>query len=155
MKLYVIRHGQTNWNLKGIIQGQKDIELNDKGINEARKAKDEFNNLKIDLIMCSPLKRAKETAKILNTDKNINIPYIKRSFPINLSDIENLIPSFISFIVDAFSSTFCIYFCSIFIKLKIPTPIIAVITSINKILEIEPNTNIPPATNGEANCITD
>ena len=29
MKLYVIRHGQTNWNLKGIIQGQKDIELND------------------------------------------------------------------------------------------------------------------------------
>ena len=30
MKLYVIRHGQTNWNLKGIIQGQKDIELNDK-----------------------------------------------------------------------------------------------------------------------------
>ena len=61
MKLYVIRHGQTNWNLKGIIQGQKDIELNDKGINEARKAKDEFNSLKIDLIMCSPLKRAKET----------------------------------------------------------------------------------------------
>ena len=51
MKLYVIRHGQTNWNLKGIIQGQKDIELNDKGINEARKAKDEFNSLKIDLIM--------------------------------------------------------------------------------------------------------
>ena len=39
MKLYVIRHGQTNWNLKGIIQGQKDIELNDEGINEARKAK--------------------------------------------------------------------------------------------------------------------
>ena len=77
MKLYVIRHVQTNWNLKGIIQGQKDIELNDKGINEARKAKDEFNNLKIDLIMCSPLKRAKETAKILNEDKNINIIYKK------------------------------------------------------------------------------
>ena len=34
----------------------------------------------------------------------------------NLSDIENLISSFISFIVDAFSSTFCIYFCSIFIN---------------------------------------
>lgn len=88
MKLYVIRHGQTNWNLKGIIQGQKDIELNDKGINEARKAKDEFNSLKIDLIMCSPLKRAKETAKILNTDKNINIIYKSELIERGLGDFE-------------------------------------------------------------------
>ena len=88
MKLYVIRHGQTNWNLKGIIQGQKDIELNDKGINEARKAKDEFNSLKIDLIMCSPLKRAKETAKILNTDKNINIVYKSELIERGLGDFE-------------------------------------------------------------------
>ena len=88
MKLYVIRHGQTNWNLKGIIQGQKDIELNDKGINEARKAKAEFNSLKIDLIMCSPLKRAKETAKILNTDKNINIIYKSELIERGLGDFE-------------------------------------------------------------------
>ena len=88
MKLYVIRHVQTNWNLKGIIQGQKDIELNDKGINEARKAKDEFNNLKIDLIMCSPLKRAKETAKILNEDKNINIIYKKELTERGLGNFE-------------------------------------------------------------------
>ena len=88
MKLYVIRHVQTNLNLKGIIQGQKDIELNDKGINEARKAKDEFNNLKIDLIMCSPLKRAKETAKILNEDKNINIIYKKELTERGLGNFE-------------------------------------------------------------------
>lgn len=31
MKIYVIKHGQTNWNLEGRIQGKTDIELNSKG----------------------------------------------------------------------------------------------------------------------------
>lgn len=75
MKLYIIRHGQTNWNLNKIIQGQQDIELNEKGISEANNARIEFNKLDIDLIICSPLKRAKQTAKIINEDKNIEIIY--------------------------------------------------------------------------------
>jgi len=61
MKLYVVRHGQTDWNINGKIQGQKDIELNDTGILQARSLKEEFNKLDVDLIMCSPLKRAKRT----------------------------------------------------------------------------------------------
>lgn len=88
MSLYVIRHGQTNWNLKGIIQGQKDTELNEQGILEANNAKSQFNKLDIDLIMCSPLKRTKETAKIINKDKNIEIVYRNELIERGLGEFE-------------------------------------------------------------------
>ena len=65
MKIYVIRHGQTNWNVEEIIQGKKDIELNEVGIRQAYEVKEKLNMLNIDLIMCSPLKRTKKTAEII------------------------------------------------------------------------------------------
>ena len=57
MKVYVIRHGQTDWNLAQKTQGKTDIELNETGIKQAIKAKDEINKCDIDLIYCSPLKK--------------------------------------------------------------------------------------------------
>ena len=48
MKIYIIRHGQTNWNKKGIIQGQKDIELNETGVKQAEKQIKVFNEKIID-----------------------------------------------------------------------------------------------------------
>lgn len=78
MNLYIIRHGQTEWNITHKLQGKADIQLNDKGIEQAKQAKNIFNNLDIDLIICSTLDRAKETAKIINEDKNIPIIYDER-----------------------------------------------------------------------------
>lgn len=62
MKLYIVIHGQTDWNINGIIQGQTDIELNLTGVEQANLLRNKFNELDINLIMCSPLKRAKKTA---------------------------------------------------------------------------------------------
>ncbi len=78
MKILVTRHGQTDWNVEKRIQGRTDIELNNKGIEQAYKTKENLKNEKIDLIICSPLKRAKQTADIINIDRNITITYDER-----------------------------------------------------------------------------
>jgi broad specificity phosphatase PhoE len=75
MKILVIRHGQTDWNALGRLQGQTDIKLNNIGRNQAQETSKKIQNEKIDLIITSPLKRAKETAEIIN--KRFNVPIIE------------------------------------------------------------------------------
>ena len=73
MEIFITRHGQTDWNVEKKMQGRTDIELNNKGIEQAYHAKEKLKNKKIDLIICSPLKRAKKTAEIIS---NYEIPVI-------------------------------------------------------------------------------
>ena len=68
--IYIVRHGQTDWNLEGRYQGRIDIELNEKGIEQAEKIKEELKDLKFDKDFSSPLKRAYKTVQII-TDKEI------------------------------------------------------------------------------------
>lgn len=69
MKLYVVRHGQTDWNVEGKFQGKTDICLNDTGRNQALKVRNILKDKNINLCICSPLKRAKETASNIVNDK--------------------------------------------------------------------------------------
>lgn len=71
MEILLTRHGQTEWNVLKKVQGKADIELNEKGIEQAKATRDALKNEKIDLILCSPLKRAKQTADIINQGRNI------------------------------------------------------------------------------------
>lgn len=75
MKIYVLRHGQTDWNLKGKIQGNTDIELNYKGIEQAKKVSEIIKYKNINIIICSPLKRTKQTAEIIKDVINCDILY--------------------------------------------------------------------------------
>lgn len=68
--IYIVRHGQTDWNVVGRFQGRKDISLNETGIKQAEELKDKLNNIKFDKVISSPLKRALETAKIITNDSN-------------------------------------------------------------------------------------
>ena len=63
MKIYVIRHGQTDYNVQNVFQGRKDISLNSVGIKQAKETAQKFQDIPVDVILVSPLIRAKETAK--------------------------------------------------------------------------------------------
>lgn len=73
MKILVTRHGQTEWNVLGKLQGQTNIELNELGRQQAIDTKKLIQNEKVDLIITSSAKRAKETAEIINEKFNVNI----------------------------------------------------------------------------------
>ena len=80
MKTHIcfIRHGQTEWNNQTRIQGTINNPLNEYGIYQAKTLGKylKANNNNWDLIVTSPLKRAQETAKIINSELNNNIPLI-------------------------------------------------------------------------------
>lgn len=69
MKILVVRHGLTDWNVERRIQGRTDVPLNQEGIKQAYVAKEKLKEEKIDLMVSSPLKRAKQTAEIINSEK--------------------------------------------------------------------------------------
>ena len=76
MNLYVVRHGETIWNVEKRVQGITDIPLTDKGRSEAKELQELISTLNIDVVISSPLDRARETAKIL----------IDSKLPINTDD---------------------------------------------------------------------
>lgn len=69
MKLYIIRHGEVELNVKKLLNGRNDSELTIKGINDTEKMKSIVMNLKLDQIICSPLKRAVQTCYIVNENQ--------------------------------------------------------------------------------------
>lgn len=68
MVVYFIRHGETDFNKRCLIQGMSDIPLNDKGIHQAELAADWFKQQGIvfDEVFSSPLVRARKTAAIVS-----------------------------------------------------------------------------------------
>lgn len=70
---YFIRHGQTDGDVEGILQGHTDSPLNDTGRKQATKAVSTISKLPIDIIVVSNLARAKETADIINEKSQVPI----------------------------------------------------------------------------------
>ncbi len=66
MKLYIARHGQTPWNAMNKVCGLTDLELTDKGIEQAYELAKLVSEKKIDIIITSPLKRAIQTGEIVS-----------------------------------------------------------------------------------------
>jgi broad specificity phosphatase PhoE len=65
-RLYLLRHGQTEWNLQGLLQGGGyDIPLNSQGRQQARLASNELARIPLDTVVSSHLSRAKQTADTL------------------------------------------------------------------------------------------
>ena len=65
MKIYLIRHGQVNHNLYKKYN-REDEDLNETGIKQAEELKKQIENIQYDVIISSPLLRARHTANIIN-----------------------------------------------------------------------------------------
>jgi len=72
-KLYLVRHGESEWNKLQRIQGHKNIPLSEMGRYQASKLAKRLKNEEIDLIYSSDLKRAFETAKIVGDELGIEV----------------------------------------------------------------------------------
>jgi len=83
-KICLIRHGETDWNAMGKIQGKTDIPLNENGTRQAQQCRDYLKDSNWDIIVTSPLKRAKQTAFIINEALQLQVvemaEFMERSF---------------------------------------------------------------------------
>ncbi|WP_041737561.1 histidine phosphatase family protein [Caldicellulosiruptor owensensis] len=66
-RIYLVRHGETDWNRLNLVQGSIDTELNSTGIEQAKKIAERLKNKKIDIIFSSTLKRAYTTASYIKS----------------------------------------------------------------------------------------
>ncbi len=87
MEIIAIRHGQTDWNADSRIQGRTDISLNEIGRKQAQNVSESLPD-NIDVIISSPLKRARETAEIINARFGVNIFIDERLIERNFGDYE-------------------------------------------------------------------
>lgn len=92
MKIYIIRHGETNANEKGYLQGWSDDPLNENGHLLANITGQAMKDITFDYCISSPLLRAKETAQILLREScnNIDISFDDRIKEINFGSFERM-----------------------------------------------------------------
>lgn len=73
MKIYLMRHGETEYNRVGRLQGQSDIPLNEFGIRLAEKTAEGLKSVSFDAVFSSPLQRALETARIVTGGRDVKV----------------------------------------------------------------------------------
>ncbi len=88
MNIYLLRHGETEENKKGCYYGNLDISLNAIGISQGHKAKDFFNDIKLNRVYVSDKKRTKEMAKLVLAKREIEIIQDNRINETNFGDFE-------------------------------------------------------------------
>ncbi len=90
MKIYFLRHGQTDWNVAHLFQGQTNTDINEVGISQAIEAKKNLpaNGVTYDYVVSSPIRRAVHTMEIV-TDRTTNeVPTDDRLMEMNFGPLD-------------------------------------------------------------------
>lgn len=70
--LILVRHGQSQWNKKGLWTGRRDIPLTDQGREEAKRAGDSIHDISLDFVYSSAQIRCVETLELIKKSKNVS-----------------------------------------------------------------------------------
>lgn len=88
MEIYVVRHGQTDYNVKKVFQGHIDIPLNEVGEKQAQETALKFKDIDIDMILVSPLQRTVQTARPISEITGVPITIEERLIERCFGDME-------------------------------------------------------------------
>lgn len=94
MKIYLLRHGQTDWNCIWKMQGATDIPLNETGIRQAHEAAERMKDEHYDAIYSSPLVRARVTAEIISEKLGMNFTVDERLKEMCFGVLEGTTPDY-------------------------------------------------------------
>jgi broad specificity phosphatase PhoE len=101
--IYIIRHGKTEMNKAGLLQGRSDYSLNEEGVLQAREAYERLRGVHFDHVFTSPLSRAVQTAEIVVPG---TVPVVDRRLiemdygPFEGVDLQNMPPELVFFFRD-------------------------------------------------------
>jgi broad specificity phosphatase PhoE len=92
-EIWLLRHGQTDWNLQGRWQGQASFApgLNETGLTQARSVAMELSNIKLKAIYSSDLLRARQTAEAVAEQQGLPVLLDKRLREVNLGEWEGML----------------------------------------------------------------
>lgn len=76
MKLFVIRHGESEADILNVIEGRADFNLTDQGVKQAKLLAKKLKSYNIEKIYSSPLKRARQTAELLGQEINKEVIFL-------------------------------------------------------------------------------
>lgn len=90
MRLILVRHGETDMNRLGRIQGISDLELNETGKRQAEALAQALKNEKVEAIYTSPLKRARDTAYTIGRYHQVEIVPLFGLRELDAGDVDGL-----------------------------------------------------------------
>lgn len=90
MNIYLMRHGETDWNVLHRMQGRSDIPLNENGLSQAKTAALAMRSIPFDCIFSSPLQRAVQTAQTVAAGRNLPIQIEPRITEMGFGKMEGL-----------------------------------------------------------------
>ncbi len=71
LRIYLARHGETDWNVQHRLQGSADVPLNDRGRQQAQQLKEVLQGVRLDAIYSSTLSRSRDTAGAVAGDRRV------------------------------------------------------------------------------------
>lgn len=90
MRIYLVRHGETVWNVEKRLQGWKDSPLTENGLRNAERLAERLDGTRIDRIFSSDQRRALTTAEIIAKDRSIPIEILSSLRELNFGSWEGM-----------------------------------------------------------------